>query len=77
MYSFLLWCRANMDIMLASLGLRDSFEVIVIGEECTRPKPYPDPYLEAAQKLGMSPSDVIIAFEDSPSGENPCPLIAI
>ena len=66
-----------MDIMLASLGLRDSFEVIVIGEECTRPKPYPDPYLEAAQKLGMSPSDVIIAFEDSPSGENPCPLIAI
>ena len=57
-----------MDVILNSLGLRDSFEVIVIGEECSRPKPYPDPYLEAARLLGLTPSDVVIAFEDSPSG---------
>ena len=33
-----------------------------------RPKPYPEPYLEGAEKIGM-PIEQCIVFEDSPSGE--------
>ena len=40
---------------------------LVIGNECARPKPYPDPYLHAMTTLGASPEDTII-FEDSGSG---------
>lgn len=59
--------RKNAEAMLAAIGLRDSFDAIVIGEECTRGKPAPDPYLEAMRQLGVAP-DACIAFEDSPSG---------
>lgn len=40
---------------------------LVIGSECTRPKPYPDPYDTALKLLNMEKSRAII-FEDSPSG---------
>lgn len=40
---------------------------MVIGYECARAKPYPDPYLEGLSKLGLS-ADVCIAFEDSVNG---------
>ena len=40
----------------------------MLGEECERAKPFPDPYLVAAQKLGLQPSDPVIVVEDSPSG---------
>ena len=60
--------RANMQLMLSALHLREEFEVVVLGEECERAKPYPDPYLVAAKKLGLQPSDPVIVIEDSPSG---------
>ncbi|MEZ5722777.1 MAG: HAD family phosphatase [Paracoccaceae bacterium] len=59
--------RKNADAMLEAIGLRDAFDCIVIGEECTRAKPAPDPYLEAMRQLGVTPEDSI-AFEDSPAG---------
>ena len=59
--------RLNAEAMLGAIGLRDRFEVIVIGEECTHGKPHPLPYLTAMQLLGESP-ETCIAFEDSPSG---------
>ena len=40
---------------------------IVIGNECTHPKPYPDPYLKAITLLKTSANRVII-FEDSKPG---------
>ena len=40
---------------------------IIVGAECTNPKPAPDPYLEGARVLGMAPRDCIV-FEDSRSG---------
>ena len=40
----------------------------MIGEECERAKPHPDPYLEAAKKIGLG-VDEVFAVEDSPSGE--------
>lgn len=59
--------RKNADAMLEAIGLRDAFDTIVIGEECARGKPAPDPYLEAMRQLGVTPGDSI-AFEDSRSG---------
>ncbi len=59
--------RPNAEAMLEAVGLRHHFEVLVIGEECPRGKPHPDPYREAMRQLGVTP-DRAIAFEDSPSG---------
>jgi len=56
------------ELMLRSVGLEAFFgEQLVIGAECTRAKPAPDPYLEGLRRLGVSSCDAI-AFEDSPSG---------
>jgi HAD superfamily hydrolase (TIGR01509 family) len=40
---------------------------VIIGNECHRPKPYPDPYLTAIRLLHTT-SDHCIIFEDSKSG---------
>lgn len=45
----------------------DAFEVIVAGDDVTRPKPFPDAYLQACQTLGIDPLDAV-AIEDSPTG---------
>ena len=42
-------------------------DTIIIGAECTRAKPYPDPYLEGMKALGAKPDRCLI-FEDSSSG---------
>jgi HAD superfamily hydrolase (TIGR01509 family) len=59
--------RANACAMLEAIGLAEAFDVLVIGEECARAKPHPDPYLEAMRLLGAAPENCV-AFEDSPSG---------
>jgi HAD superfamily hydrolase (TIGR01509 family) len=59
--------RLNAEAMLEAIGLDGTFDTIVIGEECPRAKPDPEPYLEAMRQLGISPTRAI-AFEDSPSG---------
>lgn len=59
--------RLNAEAMLAAIGLRDRFETIVIGEECAKGKPHPEPYLRAMTELGVPP-EACVAFEDSPSG---------
>ncbi|MBW9093892.1 HAD family phosphatase [Microbacterium jejuense] len=45
----------------------DAFDVIVAGDDATRPKPFPDPYLQACEALGVTP-DETVAIEDSPNG---------
>lgn len=52
---------------VASLIGFDAFDVIVGGDEVARPKPYPDPYLQACEALGVEP-DQAVAIEDSPTG---------
>ena len=44
-----------------------SFRVSVTGDEVTRGKPHPEPYLLAAERLGVDPRDCV-AIEDSPTG---------
>ncbi|WP_308017277.1 HAD family hydrolase [Microbacterium schleiferi] len=45
----------------------DAFDLVVAGDDVTRPKPYPDPYLQACTSLGVEPADTV-AIEDSPNG---------
>ena len=59
--------RLNAEAMLEAIELRDHFDTIVIGEECAKGKPHPEPYVTAMQALGVAPS-ACIAFEDSPTG---------
>ncbi|QFG70220.1 HAD family phosphatase [Ornithinimicrobium pratense] len=44
-----------------------TFTAVVTGDQVTRGKPHPDPYLEAAARLGVAPEQCI-AVEDSPTG---------
>lgn len=45
----------------------DAFELVVAGDEVDRPKPHPDPYLRAAELLGVDVADTLV-IEDSPTG---------
>lgn len=45
----------------------DAFDVVIAGDESTRPKPFPDPYLQACAALGVDPGETV-AIEDSPNG---------
>jgi beta-phosphoglucomutase-like phosphatase (HAD superfamily) len=46
---------------------REHFDVVVCGDEVDEPKPAPDPYLRAAELLGLPPWRCV-AVEDSPTG---------
>lgn len=45
----------------------DSFAAVVTGDVVLHGKPHPEPYLEAARRLGVDPA-ACIAIEDSPPG---------
>ena len=53
--------------ILEYMGLNKYINFIIIGNECNKPKPYPDPYLKAIELLKIIPNQCII-FEDSKSG---------
>jgi HAD superfamily hydrolase (TIGR01509 family) len=59
--------RLASEKILDYFQLTQFFEFIVIGNECSYPKPYPDPYLKAINKFD-STNDKAIIFEDSKSG---------
>ena len=59
--------RLNAEAMLRAIGVREAFDVLVIGDECAKGKPDPEPYLEAMRQLGVC-AENCVAFEDSPSG---------
>jgi HAD superfamily hydrolase (TIGR01509 family) len=44
-----------------------TFAVVVTGDQVTRGKPHPEPYLHGARMLGVEPADAL-AVEDSPTG---------
>jgi beta-phosphoglucomutase len=58
---------ANVAFVLRSAGLEPYFRVVVDGHQVTNPKPHPEVYLRAADRLGISPANCIV-FEDSFSG---------
>lgn len=52
---------------LADAGLAHFFDIVVTADDVTHRKPAPDPYLLAAQRLGIPPARCV-AFEDSAPG---------
>ena len=58
--------RPLVEIALKTLG-EDNFDVIVAGNEVSRNKPDPEPYLSALRLLHLSPGQCV-AVEDSPAG---------
>jgi HAD superfamily hydrolase (TIGR01509 family) len=44
-----------------------AFDVVVAGDDVTHGKPHPEPYLKAAELLGVEPGECI-AIEDSVTG---------
>ena len=51
----------------ANAAPEGTFSVIIGNDETTHPKPNPQPYLLAAERLGVDPTQCV-ALEDSPSG---------
>ncbi|GAA5013593.1 HAD family phosphatase [Kitasatospora paranensis] len=58
--------RRVVDLVLSGLG-REWFTVTLAAEDTPRTKPEPDPYLAAADRLGLDPADCV-AVEDTPAG---------
>ncbi|KAL8107885.1 bifunctional riboflavin kinase/FMN phosphatase-like [Apium graveolens] len=60
--------RANIETKLSyQPGWRESFSVVIGGDEVKAGKPSPEIYLEAAKKLNIDPSKCLV-IEDSPTG---------
>ncbi|WP_067831458.1 HAD family hydrolase [Actinomadura kijaniata] len=58
--------RGLIEAALGSIG-GDHFATTVAGDEVTRTKPHPEPYLTAAGRLGVEPRHCVV-LEDSPNG---------
>ncbi len=52
---------------LGALGIVELFDAIVTSEDYPRGKPSPDPFLEAARRLGIAPEKCLV-FEDTATG---------
>ena len=52
---------------LDALGIRSLFAAVVCAEDYARGKPCPDPFLVAARRLSVLPTECLV-FEDSPLG---------
>jgi HAD superfamily hydrolase (TIGR01509 family) len=53
--------------ILAHLGIAEAFDAIVASEDTPRHKPDPEPFLEAARRLGARP-DRCLVWEDADLG---------
>lgn len=55
------------DAMLTWAGVRDSMDLILTNEDVVQPKPSPEIYLLAAERLGFSPEELLV-IEDNENG---------
>jgi HAD superfamily hydrolase (TIGR01509 family) len=53
--------------VLTKLGISQTFDIIVTGDEVKKLKPDPEIYNLAAKKLNLNPEEILV-FEDSPTG---------
>lgn len=58
--------REMVDVVVDALP-KDSFDVLITGDEVDEGKPHPEPYLRAAEELGVSIGECV-AIEDSATG---------
>jgi len=62
------WRAFTVPLLAAALPGRDrDFGAVVCGDDVARSKPSPDPYLRAAEVLGVAPAECLV-IEDSPTG---------
>jgi beta-phosphoglucomutase-like phosphatase (HAD superfamily) len=62
------WRAFTVPLLAAALHGRDrSLGAVVCGDDVVRSKPSPDPYLRAAELVGVAPADCLV-IEDSPTG---------
>lgn len=54
----------NVEFVVEALGFTKFFSTLLAGEHVTHPKPDPEIYLKAAERLGVPPAECV-AFEDS------------
>lgn len=59
--------RSVANSILRHLHIETYFHTVIVGGECTNPKPHPDPYKSALMFFNMT-SDKAIIFEDSKTG---------
>jgi beta-phosphoglucomutase-like phosphatase (HAD superfamily) len=59
--------QETLHLMLKSAHLFDFFDLIIGNDEVTHPKPHPEMYLLAFERLGVKPQEAVIV-EDSPHG---------
>lgn len=59
--------KANLDLVLERVKIRDYFDACVTGEEVVEGKPAPETFVKAAQKLGLSP-ECCVVVEDAVQG---------
>ena len=59
--------RQLVETLLSSLGIADVFTAIVTGSEVTNGKPDPEVYLTCADRMGLSPDEILV-FEDVVNG---------
>lgn len=52
--------RATTDAVLAALGIRTRFRVVVAGGDLVEKKPAPGPLLHAARLLGVTPAEIVM-----------------
>jgi beta-phosphoglucomutase family hydrolase len=59
--------RANIDLVLSSLGLETAFDVVIGEEDVKHGKPDPEGFLLAAERLAVAPGECVV-IEDAPAG---------
>lgn len=59
--------RSFVEDFVRTVGLGRALDALVAGDDGMRPKPSPEPYIRAAQALGVRPAQAIVV-EDSPTG---------
>jgi len=59
--------RETAEDIVRYIDIVDDIDGIIVGNECNKPKPFPDPYKEAMRILNI-PGERTIVFEDSAAG---------
>jgi HAD superfamily hydrolase (TIGR01509 family) len=59
--------RDSVETSLGVLGLLDRFDILVCAGDYAKGKPDPEPFLTAAQRLGVKPEECLV-FEDAETG---------
>ncbi len=59
--------RRNVDLIIATIGMKGCFEAVITSDDAVAPKPSPDILLEAARRMGVEPQ-LCQVFEDGDAG---------